>query len=79
MTDVKQGPADGIDLSDDERSAIDRYDLLRQDATHYELLSIAIDADRKTVRDAYFALSKRFHPDVYFKRDAKQVRQIRNA
>ncbi len=75
MTDVKQGPADGIDLSDDERSAIDRYDLLRQDATHYELLSIAIDADRKTVRDAYFALSKRFHPDVYFKREIGPYRE----
>lgn len=75
MTDVKQGPADGIDLSEEERSAIDRYHLLRQDATHYELLSIAVDADRKTVRDAYFALSKRFHPDVYFKREIGPYRE----
>lgn len=56
------------DLPPEERAAIDHYHALRQDATHYELLGIAVDADRKAVRDAYFALSKRFHPDVYFKK-----------
>ncbi len=75
MTDVKLPPADGIDLSDEERVAIDRFHQLREDSTHYELLNIAIDADRKTVRDAYFALSKRFHPDVYFKREIGPYRE----
>lgn len=75
MTDVKLPPADGIDLSDEERVAIDRFHQLREDATHYELLNIAIDADRKAVRDAYFALSKRFHPDVYFKREIGPYRE----
>lgn len=58
-----------VDLSPEERAAIDHYHALHQDATHYELLGVAADADRKTIRDAYFALSKRFHPDVYFKRN----------
>lgn len=75
MTDVKPPQADGIDLTDEERVAIDGAHLLRQDATHYELLGIAIDADRKAVRDAYFALSKRFHPDVYFKREIGPYRE----
>ena len=57
------------DLPPEERAAIDHYHALRQDATHYELLGVAVDADRKAVRDAYFALSKRFHPDVYFKKN----------
>ncbi len=75
MTDVKQPSADGIDLSDEDRTAIDHFHALRQDATHYELLGVAVDADRKTVRDAYFALSKRFHPDVYFKREIGPYRE----
>lgn len=33
---------------------------------HYELLGIAMDADRAQIRKAYFALSKTFHPDAYF-------------
>lgn len=75
MTDVKTPPADGIDLSDEDRASIDQFHALRQDATHYELLGIAADADRKAVRDAYFALSKRFHPDVYFKRELGPYRE----
>jgi curved DNA-binding protein CbpA len=67
MSDDKTSPA--VDLPAEERAAIDHYHALRQDATHYELLGVAVDADRKAVRDAYFALSKRFHPDVYFKRE----------
>jgi curved DNA-binding protein CbpA len=67
MSDDKTSPV--IDLPADERAAIDHYHALRQDATHYDLLGIAVDADRRAVRDAYFALSKRFHPDVYFKRE----------
>ncbi|MGD8316966.1 MAG: DnaJ domain-containing protein [Myxococcales bacterium] len=33
---------------------------------HYELLGVAIDAERAEIRKAYFALSKVFHPDAYF-------------
>ena len=33
---------------------------------HYELLGVAIDADRAEIRTAYFALSKIFHPDAYY-------------
>jgi len=33
---------------------------------HYELLGVAMDADRGEIRKAYFALSKVFHPDAYF-------------
>ncbi|KPK50753.1 MAG: hypothetical protein AMJ63_13890 [Myxococcales bacterium SG8_38_1] len=33
---------------------------------HYEMLGVAIDADRAEIRKAYFALSKTFHPDAYY-------------
>jgi curved DNA-binding protein CbpA len=33
---------------------------------HYELLGVAMDADRGEIRKAYFALSKTFHPDAYY-------------
>ncbi len=33
---------------------------------HYELLGVAMDADRAEIRKAYFALSKTFHPDSYY-------------
>ena len=33
---------------------------------HYQLLGVAMDADRAEIRKAYFALSKTFHPDAYF-------------
>jgi len=33
---------------------------------HYERLGLAIDADPREIRKAYFALSKTFHPDAYY-------------
>ena len=36
---------------------------------HYELLGVSSDADRPTIRAAYFEQMKRFHPDVYWDRD----------
>jgi curved DNA-binding protein CbpA len=33
---------------------------------HYELLGVAMDAERADIRKAYFALSKVFHPDAYY-------------
>jgi curved DNA-binding protein CbpA len=41
----------------------------RLDAPYHELLGVARDADRKTLKRAYFSLSKELHPDRYFRRD----------
>jgi curved DNA-binding protein CbpA len=35
---------------------------------YHEILGVADDADVKTLKRAYFALSKEFHPDRYFRR-----------
>lgn len=56
-------------LSAEERAAIDDLWERRLTASHYEVLGVSRSADRKAIRDAYFALSRRFHPDVFFNRD----------
>ena len=40
---------------------------------HYELLGVERDADKKAIRNAYFELSKLFHPDAYFGKRARQL------
>nr|MBK7067557.1 DnaJ domain-containing protein [Deltaproteobacteria bacterium] len=59
---------DLVELSEEERRTIDAIYERRLTATHYEILGVPRDAERKVIRDAYFALSKRFHPDVFFNR-----------
>ncbi len=39
------------------------------DRPYHELLGVAMDADVKTIKKAYFGLSKQFHPDRYFRRN----------
>jgi len=45
---------------------VDRVYLSIEGVNFYELLGVDPDADRKQLRSAYFALSKRFHPDRAF-------------
>lgn len=70
MTDA----GDVVELSEDERRIIDAIYERRLTSTHYEILGVARGAERKDIRDAYFALSKRFHPDVFFSRPLGQYR-----
>jgi curved DNA-binding protein CbpA len=37
--------------------------------SYYELLDVAVEADAKQVKKAYFKLSKEFHPDRFFRRE----------
>ncbi|MDP3276224.1 MAG: J domain-containing protein [Deltaproteobacteria bacterium] len=60
--------ANASELTAAERATIDGMALRLAGTTFYELLGVASDADRRSIRDAYFALSKRFHPDAYFGR-----------
>lgn len=44
-------------------------DLLgRLDRPYHEILGVALDADPKKLKRAYFRLSREFHPDRYFRR-----------
>jgi len=40
----------------------------RLDRSYHEILGIAKDADERAIKKAYFAWSKRLHPDRYFRR-----------
>ncbi len=62
------------DLTDEERAAIDSFWARRLTSTHYQLLGVPRSAERREIRDAYFALSRRFHPDVFFKRNLGDYR-----
>ena len=57
-----------VDLTPEERAEVDGMFLKLANADYYELLGVAPDADRKTIRDGYFSLSQRFHPDAWFGR-----------
>ncbi len=48
--------------------------------THYELLNIHFESSTAEIKQAYFGLAKRFHPDLYHKQtDAKMHSRIQNA
>ncbi len=36
--------------------------------TYYELVGVARDADKKTIKRAYYALASRYHPDRFFRK-----------
>lgn len=55
-------------LSQPEMDDVDAM-FARIGRTHYEVLGVARDANRPTVRAAYFDLAKRIHPDVFWDRD----------
>jgi curved DNA-binding protein CbpA len=45
------------------------------EASHYTMLGLASSATPKDIRAAYFALAKRYHPDVFFRRDIGDARR----
>lgn len=58
---------EGLDLDVAVQRRILEFELsLRQ--PYHELLGVAADADARSIKRAYFRLSKEFHPDRYFRR-----------
>lgn len=55
-----------VDLELPRKRKILDYFYRLDTATHYELLGVAEDADKRAIRDAYFAEVGTFHPDKYF-------------
>jgi curved DNA-binding protein CbpA len=43
--------------------------------THYELLGVPEDADRKQLKSAYYAVAPEFHPDKYFRKQLGPFRR----
>lgn len=55
-----------VDLDPDRRREILDAFYRLDDLDHYQLLGVAPDADKAQIRQAYFRLSKLFHPDTLF-------------
>ena len=58
-----------IDLSRDQRKRILDLFYRLDDLDHYTLLGLGKEADKKTVKRAYFELAAMMHPDRYFKKN----------
>ncbi|WP_235879660.1 J domain-containing protein [Polyangium aurulentum] len=50
-----------------KKKILDLYNAL-DDRTHYELLGVLADADKKQIKAAYYALAPEYHPDKYFRK-----------
>ena len=58
----------GLDLTREEQRRILEFEACL-DRPYHTLLGVDRDADSKAIKRAYFALSKEFHPDRYFRRE----------
>jgi curved DNA-binding protein CbpA len=69
-----QGPIDAslfeddLDLDLGVQREILEYER-KIDLDHFKLLGVEASADARSIKRAYFALSKRFHPDRYFRKN----------
>jgi curved DNA-binding protein CbpA len=59
---------EGLDINVEVQRTILEFEAAL-DRPYHELLSVAPDADAKQVKQAYFKLSKEYHPDRYFRRN----------
>ena len=66
LVELPAGAEEGVDIPQDQRQAIlDFHERLRE-MDFYQMLGVESGADAKTLRRAYFRVSKQFHPDRYF-------------
>lgn len=56
-------------LKPDDVKELHRLNELLREGTHYELLGVGEDFDRTALKNAYHNLSRRFHPDRYYRQD----------
>jgi curved DNA-binding protein CbpA len=58
--------AEDVELSEDQKRLIYSKHLLVQQGTLFDVLEVPTSTDRKTLKRAYFKLSKDFHPDRFY-------------
>lgn len=58
-----------LDLSPKECTLIEQMHRVIDNGSHYTLLGVPEDADTKQVRQAYYDLSRHWHPDRFFRRE----------
>jgi tetratricopeptide (TPR) repeat protein len=67
------------DVAPDERpvfTALEQLDRRLRERPAHEVLGVAVDADLRQVRAAYFALAKQHHPDAYARHRSPAVHQL---
>jgi len=60
------GSDESVELSDENRAYVSDVYARLGTITHYDLLGVARDADKKTIKRAYFRLAAIVHPDRHF-------------
>ena len=58
-----------LDLSPKECTLIEQMHRAIDNGSHYALLGVPEDADTKQIRQAYYDLSRHWHPDRFFRRE----------
>lgn len=56
----------GIDIEQGMQKRILQFERYLTTANHYELLGVPVDAEKKAIKSAYYALMNEFHTDKYF-------------
>lgn len=59
---------DGIELEGETRLLVNELYGKLDDTTHYDLLGIPQDADKKSIKRAYYAVAAHIHPDKFFRK-----------
>ncbi len=57
------------DLDEDSRRKILYLHQKMNELTHYQLLEVERRADQRTIKRAYFEISRQYHPDTYFRKE----------
>lgn len=64
-----------IALDEQEQATLDRLAEAAADGDHYAMLDVDEDADRTDIQKAYHGLSRRWHPDRYFRKELGDYRE----
>lgn len=71
--------AEPCDLDVEQKRRILHIHTVLPTVTHFELLGLSPDADKKDIKRNYFRLSKEFHPDRFYNKNLASYREKLNA
>ena len=60
---------DKVGLTSTEEATLERLWTLTQGGDHYEILGVEDTAERSDIQQAYYTLSRQWHPDRFFRVD----------
>lgn len=68
------GMQEAVDLSEEKKREILDFEIAIETKNHFELFGLKPTATATEVRDAFYELSRKFHPDRFFKRNIGSFR-----